>query len=202
MERYDDDELVYLMRCGNFMAKECLCHKYYGYIRHWIRPFCFGAYGMDMEDYIQIAMLNFLSILECYRDDQCTSLRTFMKVSVVRRFLSVLRPGLLRETRRNSIVISLDENIGDENSLRYEEVVEDPKQSYCPEIILMVKETEIAYMSDICQKASPRELAVMTYKRDGYNEKEISQKLDISIKSVYNAVYRYHKKAQVIDDLK
>ena len=42
----------------------------------------------------------------------------------------------------------------------------------------------------------------MKYKKEGYDEVEIAKKLHISVKSVYNAVYRYSKKVVGIDELK
>ena len=42
----------------------------------------------------------------------------------------------------------------------------------------------------------------MQYKYEGYSEKEISEILNIPIKSVYNAVYRSHKKSSLTKEIK
>ena len=50
----------------------------------------------------------------------------------------------------------------------------------------------------LCVKkvASPKELMIIRYIHDGYPQQEIADILDISVRSVYNAVYRYHKKSK------
>ena len=86
-----------------------------------------------------------------------------------------------------------------ENVLRS---VVDSHEHYHPEMSLMVKEAKTYYSTQIEARTSPRENQVMKYKKEGYDEVEIAKKLHISVKSVYNAVYRYSKKVVGIDELK
>ncbi len=202
MERYSDDELMYLMHCGSNEASELLYQKYYKLVARWLKPFCYVYQGMDYDDYIQVAMVNFQQIVACYRSDQNASLKTYMKISLTRRISSLLRTKSNKMIYKENRVISFDDYIGTDKQMKYEDVIEDPKHSYQPDVTLLVKETETHYMACIEEKASPRELEVMQCKNYGYDEIEISIKLNISVKSVYNAVYRYHKKVQGIDELK
>lgn len=201
MDCYNDDELMYLMHCGSIEACESLYEKYYKLVARWVRPFSYVYQGMEFDDYVQIAMMNFQSIIDCYRDDQNASLKTYMKISLMRRFSSVLRPKTERMIYKEHTIVSLDDFIGKDKQMKLEEIVEDPKQSFQPDVVLVVKEKEAYYSSYLNEKASPRELEVMKCKNYGYNEDEISVRLNISVKSVYNAVYRYHKKVQGIDEL-
>ena len=58
-------------------------------------------------------------------------------------------------------------------------------------VLAMMK---LSKMLDIESRASLIEKNVLQYRLNGFDEKEISQALNIPLKSVYNAVYRIHKK--------
>lgn len=203
MERYiNDDELIYLMRCGSQEAQDILYKSYYRQVARWIRPYCYRCVeGWEFEDYLQFAMATFSGIIDSYRLDQKTSLKTFMKQSIIRRILSLRRMNK-EESCPIYMTISLDSYIGDDRRMRYEEIIGDPIKRDYPDITLKVKEAEIIYNAQIHKKTSLHEREVMAYKKAGFDEKEIADRLDISIKSVYNAVYRYHKKVLAIDELK
>lgn len=202
MDCYTDDELLYLMHCGYQEAHDCLYQTYYQRIRRWISPMCWSYYGIDIDDYMQMMMVHFERILDSYREDRKASLKTFVKLSLRKRIPSILNAGTDSRIYRENILVSLDEYVSSEEGMRYDEVVEDPKQSYRPEVTLMVKEIENHYQVMIEDKISLREKDVMMYKKLGYNEDEIANILKISVRSVYNAVYRYHKKVLSIDELK
>lgn len=203
MERYSDDELVYMMRCGSQEALNYLYQRYYKYVAKWIIPFTtYHILGYEYEDYLQMAMMHFPLILDCYRDDQKASLKTFMKYAMTRRLLTVMQQGKDVRILRQQNSVSLDDWVGDDERLRFEEIIEDPSQRYRPEMTLVIKETGCYYMGKIAEQASSREIEIMDYIRRGYNQTEIAKQLHISIKSVYNAIYRYHKKLQAIDERK
>ena len=67
---------------------------------------------------------------------------------------------------------------------------------------MAVKETTNEYFSEIEKSMTFVERAVTQYIYEGYNEKEISEILNIPIKSVYNAVYRSHKKSSLTKEIK
>ena len=92
--------------------------------------------------------------------------------------------------------------VDDDKEIRYVDMVVDSHEHYHPEMSLMVKEAKTYYSTQIEARTSPRENQVMKYKKEGYDEVEIAKKLHISVKSVYNAVYRYSKKVVGIDELK
>lgn len=200
MDCYTDDELVYLMRCGYQEAEECLYRSYYQKIRWWITPLCWSNYcGLDLDDYMQMMMVHLEKIIASYRDDRKASLKTFVKLSVKKRIPSILKSGTDSRIYRDNILISLDDYVSHEEGMRYDEIVEDSKSTYQPEIMLMIKEQENYYHTKLADELSIREHDVMEYKRTGYTEEEIANILQISLRSVYNAVYRYHKKVLSID---
>lgn len=195
MERYDEEELLYLMRCGCEYAQDDLCQIYYRRIMTWIKPFENNdRYGIDKDDLIQMGMINFFNALLLFRDDQNTSLYTYVKNAVMKRTYGFISTRKDKKLYQDFSVISLDDFVGDEDGSRYDEIIEDPKIQYHPQKIFQVRETSSNYLLDIESRASLIEKNVLQYRLNGFDEKEISQALNIPLKSVYNAVYRIHKK--------
>lgn len=195
MERYSDEELLYLVRCDNEWARECLLETYYYRILQWMTPFDKYQYlGIELEDFVQNAMINFWNAVVSYRDDVGTSLYAYVKATVLYRTYSEIAFKKGKRLSKDGAIISLNEYINRKDGYLYEEVIEDPAIDYQPEKIFKIRETTTHYLTHLYQKTTPIERAVMDYFIQGYNEKEISEKLDIPIKSVYNAVYRGHKK--------
>lgn len=198
MERYiSDDELLYMMRCGSEEAQTVLYQRYYSIVKKWILPFLGYSRGeYDFEDYLQVAMMYFPMLLECYRADQKTSFKTFMYHVIRKRMLSFVYQMKKKQLNRYFAFVSLDECVLLEDDLQYAELIGDPSLHYQPSSILQVKEAKEEYHIQLEQEASPRELAVIRYIDEGYPQQEIADILDISVRSVYNAVYRYHKKVK------
>ncbi len=202
MERYSDDELIYLMRCGYEEAEHCLYEEYYQEVRKWLLQFhYYYTQGIDYEDCVQIAMMNFSVIINSYRDDQETSLKTFMKKAVVRRILTFLSSSK-NYMHIYRYGISLNQEIIHDEDLKYEDMIADKKEEYQPDTITMIKEKKHYYQTQLDLVVTPMEKKVISLKEQGYSNEEIADELNMSLKSVYNATYRYHKKAEVIDDFK
>ncbi len=192
-----DEELLYLMRCGYEEAETLLYKRYYNLTYRWIYPVVSQHNELDYNDYVQMAMIYLGNIFDSYRDDYQTSLRYFAKQAVVKKMVSSLRVKV--KTKEN--YPSLNNWIDDDKNLRYDDIIADPK-SYCqPEKVLAVKEASTQYYTAIDKLASQVEKDVMMYLQEGYSEQEISEIMNINIKSIYNAVYRIKKKKSSIDDL-
>lgn len=202
MERYNDYELLYLFHCGSDEAKEILYHRYYKLVAKWVQPFLYHGriHGWEFEDFIQIGMLAFFKAIDSYRDDKQTSLKTFMKGNILKRVISCVRQGHCIEEKINAIEFSLDNWLDEEEQYRYEDVVADPNEDYQPHASLIVKEQSTYYQERIYAVTSPREYQILLYKKASYEEEEIAKKLNITLRSVYNAVYRCSKKIEGIDE--
>lgn len=204
MESCSDEELLYLMRCGSQDAERYLYEYYYKEITKWLLPFYKQCYcKVEFEDLIQIGMMNFVMIIDSYRTDQNASLKTFMKVAITKRVISYVKFGKYEISFQKSKSISFDEYVGrGDESMRYDEIIEDPSKKDRPEIALKIKEVSYYYANKIAEQTSKIERSVMFYIQEGYSQDEIANILGISIKSVYNAAYRYHKKILPIDEIK
>ncbi len=200
MERYNDSELVYLMRCGSQVAQEYLYRSYYEMVERWVLSYTINNDYMEKDDCIQIAMMHFDNIIDSYREDQMASLRTYMYLSLKKRMLNHVYQLQRKKRKQDCQHISLDATVSDnDGSMRYDELIEDPQQRHYPRISLMIKEHETIYQSFIDQNTTQLEKNVVALKQRGYDDKEIAEKMEISLKCVYNAAYRYHKKLQSID---
>ncbi len=196
MEGYSEEELLYLMRCGNEDAKMCLYHKYVGKVRQWIKPLCYYNYlGLDLEDFVQVSMSNFFIALDSYRTDQNTSISHFVRIAITRRIMNMTNAGKDIRIYKENKLISLDDFVGREDDTRYEEIIPSSLEDM-PSTSLIIRETEEEYMHVGKAAASKREWEIMQYIFDGYGEEEVAEIMDISIKSVYNAVYRYRQKVK------
>lgn len=195
MDRYNDEELLYLTQCHNDDAKKCLFEIYRWRIIQWMKPFAKYQYlGIEMEDFVQVAMINFWNAILSYRSDLEASLSTYVKTVVLRRTYSEIAMKKEKRLLNGKKLISLDEFVGDEDGYVYGEVIEDPTINFHPQKIFEIRETTSQYLTRFDKKATTIEKDVMSYKLLGYDEKEIAKKLNIPLKSVYNATYRGHKK--------
>ena len=202
MERYSDEELLYLIRCGQDDAKEHLIEKYRKRIYNWIKHLDYSYFGIEHEDLIQIGIVRFWEGLDLYRTDQNATLYTFSKIIVMQKIKTIIRQVSDRHAPLKDMqVLSLNELIGDDG-LTYEEVIEDERVIYQPSKIFSIKESTREYMSEFEKRTTFVERTVVQYIYEGYSEKEISEILNIPIKSVYNAVYRSHKKSSLTKEIK
>ena len=201
MERYSDEELLYLIRCGQEEAKEYLIDKYKRRIYNWVKHMNYSHLGIEHDDLLQIGIIRFWDGLDLYRSDQSTTLYTFSKLIVMQKIKTVIRQSINKYTLPDIQFFSLDEMIGDDG-LNYEQVIEDERITYQPSKILTIKEETNAYFLEIEKSMTFVERTVTQYIHEGYTEKEISEILNIPIKSVYNAVYRSHKKSSLTKEIK
>lgn len=202
MERYSDEELLYLIRCGQDDAKEYLIEKYKKRIYNWIKHLDYTQIGIENEDLLQTGIIRFWEGIDLYRSDQNATLYTFSKIIVMQKIKTILRQASMKYAPVKDLqIISLDEYVGDEG-MRYEEIVEDEKIIYHPSKIFAIKESTSEYLCDFEKRMTFVEKTVLQYKYEGYSEKEIAEILNIPIKSVYNAVYRSHKKSSLTKEIK
>lgn len=198
MDEYNEEELLYLIRCGSEEAIELLLEKYFYRISSWIMPYCHYEYlGFDKDDLIQIGMIHFKTILDTYRLDLNNNLYSYAKKSVIRKIVKTIEYIKEDVLYRNNFFISFDDYAYDrEEGYYYKDIIPDEKETYRPENRFMIKERAIGYKKTFQSQTSSQEKEIMTYLRKGYNAKEIAKIMDISLKSVYNAIYRCRRKCK------
>ena len=201
MIHYNDDELLYLYRCGSEEAQMCLFENYYFLISYWMKSFSnYSHLGLDYDDFVQVGLLTFWYALLNYRTDKDTTLYSYVRSSVFKKATSL---ASLRKDQRffiENTIFSLDDFM-DVEEHRYEEVIGDPSITYQPEKKLMIRDQTESILQYMRNKGTYIEKRVLYYSLKGFTIDEIADILHITVKAVYNSLYRARQKI-IIDSHK
>ena len=119
-----DEELLYLMMCGNEWAMEELYYSYSRYVRNIAREIsCRNQCLIELEEMVAEISMIFMNILYQYRSDKNASLSTFFKKCVRYRIYTMLKQYY---SQLKSVPLSIDEYIIDEKTYKrdYESITE------------------------------------------------------------------------------
>lgn len=175
-ENLSDNEIVKLIRNGNFEPVGILINRYYPTILMYVNNLCPSELR---EDAIQEANIALFNAIKGY-DSEKSSFSTFAGVCIKRSVLSFLKTQNLKKTIPSELVSSIDEvEIADSNS---------------PEKIFFDRNDYKALTNTIKLELSPMEFDVLQLYVSGYRYSVIADKLDLSEKSVNNALLRIRKK--------
>lgn len=194
MERYNEEELLYLSRQGCSYAREVLYELCLQYVSIIICKMNYNFYPLDKEDVAQEAFFSCLKALDKYRNDMECLLKTYLARVIKNKILSMLKKDYREKDRIYKYATYLDANISHTSQLRYDEVVADRSIEYCPQKQLLIKEEQENYQNALQICGSKFEKAVMEYRLQGYSEKDIAIILSVNVKKIYNAMYRLQKK--------
>lgn len=181
MGAFSDVQLCELIRGGNESAFEEISHRYLGLIASIAKPY--SAVGFDHADFIQEGLLALLSACKNYKEgEKKASFRNFAAVCISNRFLSVIRSANVKSAiPRDAVVPIEDIDISDDNRNN-------------PETLLLQQECTRNFQKLLQSILSPMELDVLKLYLSGLSYAHISKKLDISPKSVDNALQRIRRK--------
>ena len=111
-------ELLYMSRMGDEFATEALFHRYAGFISK-IVSVCIDSYKPLLhyrDDLLQEALISLYKAVDCYRDDQSTSFKTFLAVVVKRKVWSLMRT-LSKEVQYMKDSVALDSALDDDECM-------------------------------------------------------------------------------------
>ncbi len=202
MERYNDDELVYLTRQGCEIAQDYLFKKYQRLIHSLIHRMLSSYQGLRMshDDLYQILMVTFYRQMDAYREDQNALFSTFMYLVLERRIYSLTRDHQTQKYFIERDMYSFDESMPSYNggkSMTLSEVIEDKRYDFKPERQLYVKEGMAAIEHILQTEATTLERKVFLLTRMGYSHQEIANMLGCPVRSVGNALYRINHKIKI-----
>lgn len=167
-----DNELIYLLRCGNLAAKECFIARYqyrlYGLIKSIIAKKV-NEY-LDYEDYFQECFIVFLKCMERFNEEY--NFYNYLKTAINHHFIRIKR-----EKDRSNKIISLDYESDNKPSL-IDMVSEDDLEYKTIEVNDYIKEN----FDDLEQK-------IIWLKIKGYTGDEISKILNITTKRLSKKVF-------------
>lgn len=142
----------------------------------------YRAEGFEINDFIQEGLLTLLNACKTYNENSGASFKNYATICVENKFISILRKSQIKSAIPKDNLVPIDEvELSDDNATN-------------PEQLVLNKETLDGMLVSLKSKLSPLELQVFSLYLAGCNYIETSRRLNLSVKSVDNALQRIRKK--------
>lgn len=175
-ENLSDIDIVNLVKTGNFEPIGVLINRYYPTIVSYVNQFCPEELK---EDAVQEATFALYSAIKGY-DSQKSSFSTFAGICIKRSVISSLKSHNRKKAVPSDLMWSIDDvEIADSNS---------------PEKIFFDRNDYETLTDSIKLELSSMEYKVLQLYISGYRYSVIAERLNITEKSVNNALSRIRKK--------
>jgi len=179
-----DEELIDLYREGDDGAVEFLMEKYKQLVRARARTLYLT--GADKDDLLQEGMLGLFKAIRSFKKGEA-AFPAFAALCISRQMYSAIRSSESLKNLPLAGFVSIFE-MEEEQKSRNLSISDDPEQ------IILEKEAEARLKEQIFSILSHFERKVIELYLEGYDYKNISERLDKSPKSVDNAIQRTKKK--------
>jgi len=186
---FSNEYLAAQVALGNRDAEDALLRRFLGHVKLVARPYF--IMGGDKEDLIQEGMVGLYKAIREYCPESKASFATFATVCIKNQILDAIRSASRKKHSPLNTYISMDTSSPELTG------VSDHRQE--PERIFIGRESKIYLENIVKARLSKLETVVLTHFLSGENYTEIAEKLDISTKSVDNALYRIRKKVLQFD---
>ena len=181
-----DEQLASLAKQGDYNAELELFNKY----RNVINKFSRGYFliGGDVEDLIQEGMIGLYKAIKNYSPDKDASFATFASLCIRRQIQSAIRNA---STQKNKLLSSavpiIDE---DDDDYGVFSITSGDR----PDEALINRQTNQEIFTGLKKLLSPLEFDVLKHYLAGLSYEQISQKTNLSKKSIDNALSRIKNK--------
>ena len=193
-ETLSDEDLLSLHRAGDARAEEALYARYKQIVRSKARTYF--LIGADREDIIQEGMIGLYKAVVDYQFDRNTSFRGFAELCITRQIISAIKAA----TRKKHIPLNTYISF---NRPAYESETERPLIDVLsstrisdPEEVLIGRESYAAVADSIEHSLSRLERDTLGLYLYGYSYQQIADHLQVTSKSVDNAIQRVKKKLE------
>lgn len=188
-------ELIYLARSNDPVALRSLYAYYDALVNTVMRKMKYiSSMSLEAQDLLQVGMITFDKVFWSYREDLDTTFEVYARSCIIKKMQSLLKKQYTFFTRYEKKAISLDRIVNYDDSRTYGELIADQRVEYSPQKALdLEKVWELVY-AIIQNETSERDQKIFHLVLLGYPEKEVALMLNISIKCVYNSVYRVMSK--------
>ena len=188
-------ELIYLARSNDPVALRSLYAYYDALVNTVMRKMKYiSSMSLEAQDLLQVGMITFDKVLWSYREDLDTTFEVYARSCIIKKMQSLLKKQYTFFTRYEKKAISLDRIVNYDDSRTYGELIADQRVEYSPQKAQdLEKVWELVY-AIIQNETSERDQKIFHLVLLGYPEKEVALMLNISIKCVYNSVYRVMSK--------
>lgn len=188
-------ELIYLARSNDPVALRSLYVYYDALVNTVMRKMKYiSSMSLEAQDLLQVGMITFDKVFCSYREDLDTTFEVYARSCIIKKMQSLLKKQYTFFTRYEKKAISLDRIVNYDDSRTYGELIADQRVEYSPQKAQdLEKVWELVY-AIIQNETSERDQKIFHLVLLGYPEKEVALMLNISIKCVYNSVYRVMSK--------
>ena len=188
-------ELIYLARSNDPVALRSLYVYYDALVNTVMRKMKYiSSMSLEAQDLLQVGLITFDKVFWSYREDFDTTFEVYAKSCIIKKMQSLLKKQYTFFTRYEKKAISLDRIVNYDDSRTYGELIADQRVEYSPQKAQdLEKVWELVY-AIIQNETSERDQKIFHLVLLGYPEKEVALMLNISIKCVYNSVYRVMSK--------
>ena len=176
-----DDVLAEFSKDGDDNAFNELAIRYLSRIRFIARKY--SAQGYEQNDFVQEGLMALLYACKTYDAHGGSSFGNFVSLIVERRFISIIRSSQSKKAVPDAMLIHIDGYDGE-----LTDYLGDPEEQ------LEYKEQLDQVMKRLNALLSAREYEVLMLFASGLSYSKISHKLNISEKSVDNALQRARRK--------
>lgn len=188
-------ELIYLARSNDPVALRSLYVYYDALVNTVMRKMKdISSMSLEAQDLLQVGLITFDKVFWSYREDLDTTFEVYARSCIIKKMQSLLKKQYTFFTRYEKKAISLDRIVNYDDSRTYGELIADQRVEYSPQKAQdLEKVWELVY-AIIQNETSERDQKIFHLVLLGYPEKEVALMLNISIKCVYNSVYRVMSK--------
>lgn len=188
-------ELIYLARSNDPVALRSLYSYYDALVRTVMRKMKYvSSMSLEAQDLSQVGMITFDKVFWSFREDQDTTFEVYARSCIIKKMQSLLKKQYTFFIRYEKKSISLDKIVNYEDSRTYGELIADQRVEYSPQKAQNLEKVWELIYAIIQNETSERDQKIFHLVLLGYPEKEVALMLDISIKCVYNSVYRVMSK--------
>lgn len=188
--KLDENEVVKIAKNGDLDATDYILRKYKFIPR--IKAKEFYILGGDEEDLNQEGLIGLYNSILSF-DDSKGRFSTFASLCVRRQMISALRKANRLKYSPLNNAVSYNKVVSSEGDGTFEEILVGDK-NFDPEAIVIGRAKVDTLKSTINEILSPMEIRVFKLNLAGKKNEEISKTLNISEKSVYNAIDRTRRK--------
>ena len=195
-----DEEIIKLIKAGDNDALNFLIDKYNNVVNLKVNKYF--IIGAEREDIVQEGLIGLFKAIKNFDEEKQNSFKTFANLCVERQLITAIKSS----NRQKHVPLNSSVSL---NAVAYEEnddtdliEVFNSNTSEDPLDTITKKEYYKFIQNRINKTLSDFERRVLNYYSQGQSYVEIANKLDMSVKSIDNAIQRIRKKAtkNIMDD--
>lgn len=187
-----DEELIIKCKSGDAFSIEEIFSRYKFLLEKISRSYF--LLGSDNDDLLQEAMIGLYKAILSFDKNQNTSFKTFAILCVRRNILSAIKKSNSKKNKVLNECLSLSDLTGDEED-NFLFLPSDPRLT---DENMIEKEKLQEIKQQIVKTLSKLELKILNLYLKGFSYETMSKNLDVSRKSVDNALSRIKKKLEFL----